>query len=74
MGGRPPETAHKAGFADHAHFTRTFNAAFGLTPGRHVGLCAGQRRQRSSRTPVSRTRRSSGDALSMPDRSSRYQQ
>jgi AraC-like DNA-binding protein len=35
------ETAHKAGFADQAHFTRTFKAAFGLTPGRYVRLCAG---------------------------------
>jgi AraC-like DNA-binding protein len=38
------ETAHQAGFADQAHFTRTFKAAFGLTPGRYVRLCAGQRR------------------------------
>jgi AraC-like DNA-binding protein len=34
------ETALKAGFADQAHFTRTFKAAFGLTPGRYVKLSA----------------------------------
>jgi AraC-like DNA-binding protein len=34
------ETAVKAGFADQAHFTRTFKAAFGMTPGRYVKLCA----------------------------------
>jgi AraC-like DNA-binding protein len=28
------ETALKAGFADQAHFTRTFKAPFGMTPGR----------------------------------------
>jgi AraC-like DNA-binding protein len=44
MGGRPAETVHKAGFADQAHFTRTFKAAFGLTPVRYVRLCTGQRR------------------------------
>jgi AraC-like DNA-binding protein len=34
------ETALEAGFADQAHFTRTFRAAFGMTPGRYVKLCA----------------------------------
>jgi len=34
------ETALEAGFADQAHFTRTFKAAFGMTPGRYVKLCA----------------------------------
>jgi AraC-like DNA-binding protein len=34
------ETALDAGFADQAHFTRTFKAAFGMTPGRYVKLCA----------------------------------
>jgi AraC-like DNA-binding protein len=34
------ETAIEAGFADQAHFTRTFKAAFGMTPGRYVKLCA----------------------------------
>jgi AraC-like DNA-binding protein len=34
------ETAHEAGFADQAHFTRTFKAAFGMTPGRYAKLCA----------------------------------
>jgi AraC-like DNA-binding protein len=39
--GRPlAETALEAGFADQAHFTRTFKAAFGMTPGRYVKLCA----------------------------------
>jgi AraC-like DNA-binding protein len=39
--GRPlAETAIEAGFADQAHFTRTFKAAFGMTPGRYVRLCA----------------------------------
>jgi AraC-like DNA-binding protein len=34
------ETALEAGFADQAHFTRMFKAAFGMTPGRYVKLCA----------------------------------
>ena len=34
------ETALEAGFADQAHFTRTFKAAFGMTPGRYTKLCA----------------------------------
>jgi AraC-like DNA-binding protein len=34
------ETAIEAGFADQAHFTRAFKAAFGMTPGRYVRLCA----------------------------------
>ena len=34
------ETALEAGFADQAHFTRAFKAAFGMTPGRYVKLCA----------------------------------
>ncbi len=33
------ETALGAGFADQAHFTRMFKAAFGMTPGRYVKLC-----------------------------------
>jgi AraC-like DNA-binding protein len=36
------ETALEAGFADQAHFTRTFKAAFGMTPGRYAKLCAGR--------------------------------
>ena len=37
--GRPlAETAAEVGFADQAHFTRTFKAAFGMTPGRYVKL------------------------------------
>lgn len=35
------EIAHRAGFADQAHFTRTFKAAFGMTPGRYLRLCCG---------------------------------
>lgn len=38
------ETAHEAGFADQAHFTRTFKAAFGMTPGRYARLCAARGR------------------------------
>jgi AraC-like DNA-binding protein len=33
--------ASEAGFADQAHFTRAFTAAFGLTPGRYRALRAG---------------------------------
>jgi AraC-like DNA-binding protein len=37
--GRPlAETAAEVGFADQAHFTRTFRAAFGMTPGQYVKL------------------------------------
>ena len=34
------EVALEAGFADQAHFTRMFQAAFGVTPGRYAGLHA----------------------------------
>jgi AraC-like DNA-binding protein len=34
------DVALSAGFADQAHFTRSFKAAFGLTPGRYVALTA----------------------------------
>ena len=34
------EVAGDAGFADQAHFTRAFKAAFGLTPGRYRALRA----------------------------------
>ena len=37
------EVACEAGFADQAHFTRVFKAAFGLTPARYRALRAGQR-------------------------------
>ena len=38
--GRPlADTAAEAGFADQAHLTRTFKAAFGMTPGRYARLC-----------------------------------
>ncbi len=43
-GGRPlAEVACDAGFADQAHFTRAFKAAFGLTPARYRALRAGPR-------------------------------
>jgi AraC-like DNA-binding protein len=32
------EVAGDAGFADQAHFTRAFRAAFGLTPARYRAL------------------------------------
>jgi AraC-like DNA-binding protein len=35
------EVAAEAGFADQAHFTRSFRAAFGLTPARYRALRAG---------------------------------
>ena len=38
------EVAYDAGFADQAHFTRAFKAAFGLTPARYRRLRLGQRR------------------------------
>jgi AraC-like DNA-binding protein len=34
------EVALAAGFADQAHFTRMFKAAFGLTPARYGALSA----------------------------------
>jgi AraC-like DNA-binding protein len=37
-GRSPVEVALEAGFADQAHFTRTFKAAFGITPGRYRAL------------------------------------
>jgi AraC-like DNA-binding protein len=36
--GRLVDVASDAGFADQAHFTRTFKAAFGLTPARYRAL------------------------------------
>jgi AraC-like DNA-binding protein len=39
--GRLADVACDAGFADQAHFTRTFKAAFGLTPARYRALSAG---------------------------------
>ncbi len=42
------EVACDAGFADQAHFTRAFRAAFGITPGRYRALRAPARRYRSS--------------------------
>jgi AraC-like DNA-binding protein len=42
--GRPlAAAAAEAGFADQAHLTRTFKAAFGMTPGRYARLCAPRR-------------------------------
>lgn len=57
------EAASEAGFADQAHFTRAFTAAFGLTPGRYralrralpaagPGSRGGPRRARTTRRPV----------------------
>ena len=37
------DVACDAGFADQAHFTRVFKAAFGLTPARYRALRAGQK-------------------------------
>jgi AraC-like DNA-binding protein len=39
--GRLADVASDAGFADQAHFTRAFKAAFGLTPARYRALSAG---------------------------------
>ena len=51
--GRPlADVACEAGFADQAHFTRTFKAAFGLTPARYRALSA-----QGTRTPTSRSGR-----------------
>jgi AraC-like DNA-binding protein len=39
--GRPlADVAAEAGFADQAHFTRTFKAMFGMTPARYRALRA----------------------------------
>jgi AraC-like DNA-binding protein len=38
------DVAHEVGFADQAHFTRTFKAAFGLTPARYRTLARPWRR------------------------------
>ncbi len=32
------EAAHRVGFADGAHFSRTFRSMFGLTPSEAIGL------------------------------------
>src|ERR1700685_302702 len=45
-GGPLADTATEAGFADQAHFTRTFKAAFGMTPGRYAKLCTARPGQR----------------------------
>ena len=37
------DIALDAGFADQAHFTRMFKAAYGLTPGRYAALSARER-------------------------------
>ncbi|MGI9006144.1 MAG: helix-turn-helix domain-containing protein [Streptosporangiaceae bacterium] len=42
------QTAIEAGFADQAHFTRTFKAAFGMTPGRYRKLCAARAGDRTA--------------------------
>jgi AraC-like DNA-binding protein len=46
------ETALEAGFADQAHLTRTFRAAFGMTPGRYVKLCAARAGDGAARPAV----------------------
>ncbi len=38
------EVAAETGFADQAHFTRRFTAAFGITPGQYGALAARERR------------------------------
>lgn len=38
------DVAYEVGFADQAHFTRTFKAAFGLTPARYRALSGSTRR------------------------------
>jgi AraC-like DNA-binding protein len=43
------EVAYEAGFADQAHFTRTFKAAFGLTPARYRALRAAGTRSLQAR-------------------------
>ena len=52
------ETALEAGFADQAHFTRTFKAAFGMTPGRYVKLCTARAGDRAARSAARPTRAS----------------
>jgi methylphosphotriester-DNA--protein-cysteine methyltransferase len=42
----------EAGFADEAHFTRTFKAAFGMTPGRYTRLCTAYSQLRPNAMPV----------------------
>src|SRR5215469_9097702 len=51
------ETALEAGFADQAHFTRTFKAAFGMTPGRYVKLCAAHSSGKPARPSTRQWRR-----------------
>jgi AraC-like DNA-binding protein len=61
LGGRMPlaELALTAGFADQAHFTRMFRAAFGVTPGCYARLChaaRGRPSRRAERAGTTRTR------------------
>jgi AraC-like DNA-binding protein len=44
------EVALEAGFADQAHFTRMFSAAYGLTPARYAALLRGRESEVGSRT------------------------
>ncbi len=49
IGTRPlAEVALETGFADQAHFTRAFGAAFGITPGRYAALKSSAPKPRSS--------------------------
>jgi AraC-like DNA-binding protein len=51
------DTALEAGFADQAHFTRTFKAAFGMTPGRYVKLCTARAGDEPARPGAGQWRR-----------------
>jgi len=51
------DTALEAGFADQAHFTRAFKAAFGMTPGRYGKLCAARAGDETSRPSARQWRR-----------------
>src|SRR5262245_32888765 len=66
--GRPlAEVACDAGFADQAHFTRAFAAAFGLTPARYRALRKGQRSSAAtSRSSAGRVDTRSGMRRAVP--------
>ncbi|WP_235624238.1 helix-turn-helix domain-containing protein [Mycolicibacterium goodii] len=53
IGGMPlADVAHAAGFADQAHFTRMFKAAYGLTPAAWSGAVHHNPPATSSTDPV----------------------